>query len=344
MIDVFRPVLYHGFRINKDYEVDYRIAHESNAEVYKLIGGGYLYLILELPVKNFSIRNSAIVVTVDGREYYGLVSDSYNRHGLEKLLNGLARPFGLDAVAGMEELKSVLMEDVVKPFRSPEKYKAFKVNIPNGILLYGPPGCGKTFIVQKLAEELDYSYIALSHSDVASSYVHGSVQLIRDAFERAKTTAPTVLFIDEIDGIAPNRQLVTGGSSIHKQEEINEFLLRLNNAASDKILVIAATNRPQLLDPALVRPGRMDYHIYVGPPDYRARVELFECFLDGRPLGAMDFSEFAKQTDGFASVDIRLICDKAARNALSQNHNVIEKQDVENAIKETKSSISGFEY
>lgn len=339
MEDVLKPILYHGYKILDRGEIDYRIARESNAEIYKLVGGKYFYLIFELPSNNFSAREEVIKIEVNGKTYCGVISNTYSRHKLERLLNSFATPLGLDAVAGMAELKSVLMEDVVKPFRNPEKYKAFKISVPNGILLYGPPGCGKTFIVQKLAEELGYNYVALKHSDVASSYVHGSVQMIRDAFEEARKKAPTVLFIDEIDGIAPNREMVTGNNASHKQEEINEFLMQLNNAASDNVLVIAATNRPQLLDPALIRPGRMDYHIYVGPPDYRARLELFRMYLEGRPQADLDLSRFAGLTRGYASVDIRLICDKAARHALAWNHERIENEDMEEALKATSSSI-----
>lgn len=340
MEDVLKPVLYHGFKIADKGEIDYRIARESNAEIYKLINGKYFYLIFELPSNGFSSREEVVKIDANGKTYCGVVSDVYSRHKLERLLNSFATPLGLDAVAGMAELKNVLMEDVVKPFRNPEKYKAFKISIPNGILLYGPPGCGKTFIVQKLAEELGYNYVALKHSDVASSYVHGSVQMIRDAFEQARKAAPTVLFIDEIDGIAPNREMVTGNNAAHKQEEINEFLMQLNNAATDKVLVIAATNRPQLLDPALIRPGRMDYHIFVGPPDYKARLELFRMYLEGRPQEEINISRLASLTRGYASVDIRLICDKAARHALASNHDKIENDDMEEALKNTPSSIA----
>lgn len=337
--NVFKPVLYHGFSLGDKGEIDYRISRESNAEIYKLTNGKYLYLIFELPASNFESRNETIKIEANGRVFCGVVSEVYSRHKLERLLNSFATPLGLDAVAGMNELKSVLMEDVVKPFRNPEKYKAFKIGVPNGILLYGPPGCGKTFIVEKLAEELGYNYVALKHSDVASSYVHGSVQMIKDAFDEARKSAPTVLFIDEIDGLAPNREMLSGNTSTHKQEEINEFLMQLNNAAKDKVLVIAATNKPQLLDPALVRPGRMDYHIYVGPPDYQARLELFKLYLEGRPQGDINLEHFAVMTNNYASVDIRLICDKAARIALSSDHDVIEQGDMEEALRITPSSI-----
>ena len=339
MKDELRPILYHNFRINQEYEVDYRIARESKAEIYKLTNSEYLCMLFKPPVTTSYAGDKSVEIYVDGKKYYGFIFETYNRNKLNRLLDRFTKPFGLDAVAGMNDLKNVLFEDVVKPFRNPDKYKAFKIGIPNGVLLYGPPGCGKTFIVQKLAEELGYNFISLNHSDVASSYVHGSVQLIKEKFEQARKIAPTVLFIDEIDGLLPNREMLSGGSSMHKQEEINEFLLQLNNAAADKVLVIAATNRPQLLDPAVVRPGRMDYHIYVGPPDFRARLELFRLYLEGRPQKDIDVERFAELTDGYASVDIRLICDKAARHALVSGHDAIENEDVEEALANTPTSI-----
>ncbi|MDO4730264.1 MAG: ATP-binding protein [Candidatus Saccharibacteria bacterium] len=339
MEEVTRPILYHGYRIDDNCEIDYRIAREPSAEIYKLTNNKYLYLILD-PSRIIRDENVS-EVSVDGKKLKCVVSQVYNRHKLEKLLDDSVSPVGLDAVAGMFELKNVLIEDVVKPFRNPEKYRRFKVSVPNGILLYGPPGCGKTFIVQKLAEELGYNFIELKHSDIASSYLHGTTQLIRETFDKARSQAPTVLFIDEIDGLAPNRGDVSSSSSSHKQEEINELLLQFNNAAKDKILIIAATNRPQLLDPAIVRPGRMDYHVYVGPPDYEARLELFKMYLKGRPVSSINYEKLANETKGYASVDIRLICDNAARHALISEHDTINDSDFAESLRITPSSLVG---
>ena len=170
----------------------------------------------------------------------------------------------------MHDLKQLFVKDVIRPLANPEKYEHFKLAMPNGILLYGPPGCGKTFIVRKLAEEMSYSFFEIKHSDIASPYIHGSTGKISKLFDRARLNAPAIVFVDEIEGIMPKRENLSENMQF-KQEEINEFLMQLNDAGKNKILVIAASNRPHLIDTALLRSGRMDKRIFVSPPDFDAR-------------------------------------------------------------------------
>lgn len=248
--------------------------------------------------------------------------------------------YGFDCVAGMTDLKILLINDVLRPLLFPKKYKKFRLSIPNGILLYGPPGCGKTFIVQKLAEELGYNFIELNPSSVATPYVHGAVSNIAEVFEKAKQEAPSIVFIDEIEGLMPKREGLSSFSDI-KKEEVNEFLLQLNKAGENKILVVGATNRPHIIDTAILRSGRMDKRIYVSPPDFEARKELFKIYLSGRPYDKnMNFDKLAESTNGYACSDIELIVTEAARAAVALNKKMITEDLFTDAILKITPSIS----
>lgn len=247
---------------------------------------------------------------------------------------------GLNAVAGMVKLKQLLINDVIDPISNPEKYKKFKLSIPNGILLFGPPGCGKTYIVKRLAEELNYNFIMLNHSDVASPYIHGTVGILGKIFDQARKEAPSIIFIDELEGLVPKREGLSDSSS-HKREEVNEFLLQLNDAGKNGVLVVGATNRPDLIDTAILRAGRMDKRIFVQLPDFEARKNLFDLFLEGRPLESeVSFESLANDTEGYAASDIELIINEAARTALLSDAESISQKNIEDTIKRLPSSLS----
>lgn len=245
-------------------------------------------------------------------------------------------PKGLKGVAGMKKLKNLLISDVINPFRHPERFKKFKVTIPNGILLYGPPGCGKTFIVKKLAEELGYNFFEISHSDLATPYIHGAVGNIGKAFSMAQENAPAILFFDEISGLISNRSKNSnmGGGGIYKEEEINEFLMQLNNASEKRILVVGATNYVDRMDPAALRPGRFDKKIYVPPPDFEARKSLFEIGLIERPYDkSVNFEQLAELTDGFSCADIiKDAIEASARLAVNRNLDAIDQDIIRKEI------------
>lgn len=245
---------------------------------------------------------------------------------------------GLAKVAGMVKLKNLLVEDVIRPIRDPEPFKRYGLSIPNGILLYGPPGCGKTFIAGQLAEEMGWYFKKVIGSDVGSSFIHGSILAIRDLFAEAEEHAPTMVFIDEIEGLVPKRSDMSGLQQF-KSEEVNEFLSQLNECASKKIFVIAATNEPQKIDEALLRPGRIDKKIYVEPPDFEARIDLLKMYLSSRPLAVFDFDNYAKMLQGYSCSDIRNITDEAARLALRDSKS-IERDHIIEAIRRNPSSLS----
>lgn len=237
-----------------------------------------------------------------------------------------ARGRGLDKVAGMHVLKDLLRREVVGPVRDPEPYRRYGLSIPNGILLYGPPGCGKTYIARQLSEELGYYFVEIIPSELASPYVHQSVMRIRELFDSAAEQAPSIIFIDEFEALVPSRSEL-GGHQQHKAEEVNEFLAHLNGCSQKNIFVIAATNQPDKIDPAVRRTGRLDKLIYVGPPDLEARKEMLALHLEGRPVAAaLEIGSIAGDLEGYSASDIRFLVDEAARAALKSRQDITEDQ------------------
>lgn len=234
------------------------------------------------------------------------------------------RPFGLAKVAGMHALKELLLNEVVGPVRNPEPFRKYGLSVPNGILLYGPPGCGKTYIARALAEELGHHFLEIVPSELASPYVHGSVIRIREVFDEAAQNAPAVIFIDEFEALVPVRSDL-GGFQQHKAEEVNEVLTHLNSAAERNIFVVAATNQPELIDPAIRRTGRLDKLIYVSPPDREARHEMLQLHLAKRPVSSsIDLDSLSERLPGYSASDIRFLVDEAARDALIRNVEIDE--------------------
>lgn len=218
-------------------------------------------------------------------------------------------------VAGMRELKLTLESDLILPLLEPEIYEKYKVPLPNGILFYGPPGCGKTFIAKKLASMLDYYFMELKPSDVASIYVHGTQEKIGSTFREAEENAPAIIFFDELDAFIPNRG---EGISHSYSSEVNEFLVQLNECSKRNILVIGATNYLNRVDAAVRRPGRFDKKIYVGPPDLDARIEAMKNYMKGRPADKIDYYAILASRELYSYADLELIVNEAARMALKQ--------------------------
>ncbi len=201
------------------------------------------------------------------------------------------------------------------------EYEKFKISIPTGMLFYGPPGTGKTFITRKLAEELGCGFISKNMGEFGSSYLHQTTKNIKDFFTGAKKAAenePIILFLDEIDSLVSAR---TSNIDANKAEEVSQFLQEFNALeTAPNLIVIAATNRPDHLDPAILRSGRLDKKIYLWPPDDTARRALFEMYIEKkwRPHEILDYDELAKLSEWYVSADIEAICDEVARDA-SQN-------------------------
>jgi transitional endoplasmic reticulum ATPase len=244
---------------------------------------------------------------------------------------------GFDLIAGMTDLKETLYQDIILPLNDKELYEQYKVSIPNGMLLYGPPGCGKTYIAQKFAEEINYNYVELKPSDLASIYVHGTQEKIATLFQEAREKAPTIIFIDEVDAILPNRE---GNLSQSYASEVNEFLAQMTECHQHGIFIIAATNRPEKIDPAILRTGRMDKVIYLAPPDLTARKEMFNLHLKDRPTEkGIDIDKLAALTELYVASDIKFLVNEASRNALKERTK-IKQEHLEEAIKINPPSIS----
>jgi len=243
-----------------------------------------------------------------------LMEDLEHRHPEAKEKE---RAFAIDweGVAGMRELKLTLENDLILPLLEPEIYEQYKVPLPNGIIFYGPPGCGKTFIAKKLASMLDHYFMELKPSDVASIYVHGTQEKIGSTFHEAEENAPSVIFFDELDAFIPNR----GEGLFHAySSEVNEFLVQLNECSKRGILVIGATNYLSRVDAAVRRPGRFDKKIYVGPPDLDARIEAVKNYMKGRPAEKMDHYAILASRELYSYADLELVVNEAARLALNK--------------------------
>jgi len=247
---------------------------------------------------------------------------------------GFSKPKGggFADVAGMAELKKLLNESVLYVLRDKERAERYRLTIPNGMLLYGPPGCGKTFIAERFAEEAGYSFRFVKSSDLASIYIHGSQEKIGELFNEARACAPCVLYFDEFEALVPRRADTHNASHAG---EVNEFLTQLNNCGKDGVFVIATTNQPQLIDEAVLRRGRIDHIIYVPMPDEDARYELFNIHLKNRPCADdIDCRKLARLTEMYVASEIAFVVSQAALTA-SRTNDLITQQMLEQNIQAT---------
>ena len=243
---------------------------------------------------------------------------------------------GFKDIAGMDQLKQMLTRKVIFILKDKEKAAKYKLLPPNGMLFYGPPGCGKSFFAEKFAEETGFNFMLVKASDLGSIYVHGSQGKIADLFKKAEESKPTVICFDEFDAFVPNRSN-TGAE--HQAGEVNEFLSQLNNCAQRGIFVIATSNRPDMIDPAVLRTGRIDKMVYVPMPDKEARREMFKLHLSGRPCEGVDAERLADLTDGYIASDIAYIVNDAAMGAAFSDQ-PISQQLLETTISSIRPSLS----
>ena len=236
-------------------------------------------------------------------------------------------------VAGADEEKEELSE-IVEFLRDPDRFKQLGAKIPKGVLLVGPPGTGKTLLARAVAGEANVAFLSISGSDFVELYVGVGASRVRDLFEQAKRVAPAIVFIDEIDAVGRQRGAGLGGGHDEREQTLNQLLVEMDGfSANEGVIVIAATNRKDILDPALLRPGRFDRQIYVGAPDWRGRLAILQGHARKKPLADnVDLPAVAKATAGFTGADLANLLNEGALLAARRGKAAISQQDLETSM------------
>ena len=249
-----------------------------------------------------------------------------------RMLTDKDKKVTFDDVAGADEEKEELRE-IVEFLKDPKKYLSLGARIPKGVLLVGPPGTGKTLLAKAVAGEAGVGFLSISGSDFVELYVGVGASRVRDLFEQAKKNAPAIVFIDEIDAVGRQRGTGLGGGHDEREQTLNQLLVEMDGfTANEGVVVLAATNRADVLDPALLRPGRFDRQVYVGLPDIRGRKEILEVHAKGKPLAEdVDLGQLARGTPGFTGADLENLINEGALLAARKNQKFITMQDLKDA-------------
>jgi len=236
-------------------------------------------------------------------------------------------------VAGVEEAKQELQE-VVEFLKEPEKFIALGARIPKGVLMVGPPGCGKTLMARAVAGQASVPFFSISGSEFVEMFVGVGASRVRDLFDQAKRNSPCIVFVDEIDAVGRHRGAGLGGSHDEREQTLNQILVEMDGFDTDtNVIVIAATNRPDILDPALLRPGRFDRRVVLDRPDMKGRRAILDIHVRGKPLAeGVNLDIVAKQTPGFSGADIESLVNEAAILAARRNKKAIAKEEMQEAI------------
>jgi cell division protease FtsH len=241
-----------------------------------------------------------------------------------------------DDVAGVDEAKQELAE-IVEFLREPEKFISLGARIPKGVLMVGPPGCGKTLTAKAISGEAGVPFFSISGSEFVEMFVGVGASRVRDLFEQAKRNSPCIIFMDEIDAVGRHRGAGLGGSHDEREQTLNQILVEMDGFDTDtNVIVVAATNRPDILDPALLRPGRFDRRVTLDRPDRKGREQILEIHAKGKPLAdGIDLSVIAKQTPGFVGADIENLVNEAAILTARRDKKQIGMQEFQEAIEKT---------
>jgi transitional endoplasmic reticulum ATPase len=245
-------------------------------------------------------------------------------------------------VGGLEDVKQNLIEAVEWPLNNPEMFTRLGIQPPKGILLHGPPGCGKTLLARAVATESQANFISVRGPEVFSKWVGESEKAIREIFRKARMAAPSIIFFDEFDALVPARGM--GGDSRVTERVISQLLTEIDGLLTlQNVLVIAATNRPDIIDPAILRPGRFDRRVYVPPPNFEARLKILQIKTDGMPLdSSVNINALATRMEGYSGADIESVAREAAMYALRKNaeSNIVTIKDFEAALEDVPASIT----
>ncbi len=246
-----------------------------------------------------------------------------------------------DDIGGLEKVKESMKEIIEWPLKNPKAFERVGIKPPKGVLLYGPPGTGKTLLAKAVANESGANFISIRGPEVLSKWVGESEKRIRDVFKRAKQVAPSVIFFDEMDALVPRRGLSVGTRV--SENVVSQILTQMSGIEDlHNVIIIGATNRPDIIDPALLRPGRFDRQVMVPSPDEKTRFEIFKIHTKNMPLKGVDLRKLAKQTEGYSGADIEAICREAGLNAIRENMEAKEvtRKHFDLALKESKPSIT----
>ena len=248
-----------------------------------------------------------------------------------------------DDIGGLDDVKQHLKEAVEWPLKNPKIFSRLGIKPPKGILLYGPPGCGKTMLARAVATESEANFISIKGPEVFSKWVGESEKAIREVFRKARMAAPAVIFLDEMDSLAPRRGLGFSDSGV-SQRVISQLLTEMDGIVTlQDIVVVAATNRPDMVDSAILRPGRFDRLIYVPEPDEKSRLQIFEIYTKEMPLAKdVDLKKLALMTKYHSGADIESLCREAAMHTLRRDIKAEEvtMKDFQDAIKEIGPSVT----
>lgn len=316
---------YNDEHSDKPIVYDYR-AGTSNAWIYSMIPSLLMFVVL-IGLGIYAFRKMSGAMNNETSRTLG-----FGKIKTKTLVEDEKRKTTFKDVAGCDEEKAEL-EELVEFLKNPESFTELGARIPRGVLLVGPPGTGKTLLARAVAGEAGAPFLSISGSDFVEMYVGVGASRVRDLFEQAKKKAPAIVFIDEIDAVGRHRGAGTGGGNDEREQTLNQLLVEMDGFGTNSgIIVIAATNRPDVLDPALLRPGRFDRQITVNRPDAQGREDILKVHSRNKPLGPdVDLKEIAKDTIGFTGADLENLLNEAALLAVRRKKKALTMQEISDA-------------
>lgn len=316
---------YNDEHSDKPIVYDYR-AGTSNAWIYSMIPSLLMFVVL-IALGIYAFRKMSGAMNNETNRTLG-----FGKIKTKTLVEDEKRKTTFKDVAGCDEEKAEL-EELVEFLKNPESFTELGARIPRGVLLVGPPGTGKTLLARAVAGEAGAPFLSISGSDFVEMYVGVGASRVRDLFEQAKKIAPAIVFIDEIDAVGRHRGAGTGGGNDEREQTLNQLLVEMDGFGTNSgIIVIAATNRPDVLDPALLRPGRFDRQITVNRPDAQGREDILKVHSRNKPLGPdVDLKEIAKDTIGFTGADLENLLNEAALLAVRRKKKALTMQEISDA-------------
>ncbi len=316
---------YNDEHSDKPIVYDYK-AGTSNAWIYSMIPSILMFVIL-IALGIYAFRKMSGAMNNETNRTLG-----FGKIKTKTLVEDEKRKTTFKDVAGCDEEKAEL-EELVEFLKNPESFTELGARIPRGVLLVGPPGTGKTLLARAVAGEAGAPFLSISGSDFVEMYVGVGASRVRDLFEQAKKKAPAIVFIDEIDAVGRHRGAGTGGGNDEREQTLNQLLVEMDGFGTNSgIIVIAATNRPDVLDPALLRPGRFDRQITVNRPDAQGREDILKVHSRNKPLGPdVDLKEIAKDTIGFTGADLENLLNEAALLAVRRKKKALTMEEISDA-------------